>query len=436
MSRGTAETSAKSREKEATDSGWRDTKGWRSPIYVAAIDLKEPIHDLKCVRSTEPPYTGAWILICDSGYPIGCIEVPVDDDLIRAEKIRHEIDGKIGHYARPLRQAAVAELPRISVVIPTNFARTDELQRCVAHLAELDYPDYEVIVVDNRRHDGPAARFPGARVVREPVPGISAARNRGIEVATGDVIAFTDDDVRVDRRWLHAVGERFASEPDLAAVSGVVMPLELETAAQVMFEQFGSGLDRGLTPLTFERSGRFGVVRREPGTGAERFGSLYETGEFGQGSNMAFRATALRDRGGFNEALGIGTPTHGGEDLAIFMELLMEGNRLGYEPGAIVYHSHRATLDELERQIHGYGVGFTAMLIALATRNPWHFVGLASVFPAWLRSLRDPSATKRTHRPEGYPPLLARAELRGMLAGPFAYLRSCWVHRHRLRRSW
>jgi GT2 family glycosyltransferase len=415
--------------------GW-DPTGWRSPIYVATVDIAEPIADLKCVRSLEASYTGAWILVCDSGYPVGCVEVPVDGDVVSAAKIMHEVSRKLGSRTAPSRPALVAALPRISVVIPTDLARPDQLQRCAARLAELDYPDYEVIIVDNRPGGGPAAEFPGARVVREPVPGISAARNRGVDVATGEIIAFTDDDVVVDRRWLRAIGERFASEAGLAALSGIVIPLELETPAQVMYEQYGNCLERGLMPLTFERSGRFQVARRVPGTGSERVGSLYKMGEFGQGANMAFRADALRARGGFDEALGTGTPTHGGEDLTMLVELLVTGHRLAYEPGAIIHHSHRATLEELERQLHGYGIGFTAMLLGLAIRDPWHFVGLAGVIPAWLRTQRNPSEGKQSHRPDGYPPSLARAELRGMLAGPVAYLHSCWIHRRRLRWSW
>jgi hypothetical protein len=177
-------------------------------------------------------------------------------------------------------------------------------------------------------------------------------------------------------------------------------------------------------------------VRRAPGTGSERVGSLYEMGEFGQGSNMSFRADALRARGGFDEALGTGTPTHGGEDLTMLVELLMTGHRLAYEPGAIIHHSHRETMEELERQLHGYGIGFTAMLTGLAIRNPWHFVGLAGVIPAYLRTLRHPAEGKQSNRPDDYPQSLSRAELRGMLGGPAAYLRSCWIHRRRLRWSW
>lgn len=407
-----------------------------SPVYVAAIDIAEPIADLECIRLQEPPYTGAWILVLNSGYPVGYVEVPVDGKLISAAEITDEVRRQLGRVASPTRPAPVTTLPRISIVIPTNLARPDQMGRCVERLVGLDYPDYEVIVVDNRRDDGRAVHFPGARVVREAVPGISAARNRGIEVATGEVIAFTDDDVVADRSWLLALGTRFASEPDVAAVTGLVVPLELETAAQILFEQSGSGLDKGFTPLTFARSRRFTVTRREQWTGSQRAGSLYATGEFGLGSNMAFRTAFLRARGGFDEALGTGTPARGGEDLAMLVELLMSGHKLAYEPGAIIHHSHRATMEELERQIHGYGIGFTAMLTAMALRDPRHVVGLASVVPAWLRSLRDPSAAKQVHRPEDYPPSLAHAELRGMLAGPGAYLRSRWIHRHRRRWTW
>ena len=420
-----------------TPGWWRSPKNWRSPMYVTAIDIAEPIADVKCVRSVEPPYTAAWILVCDSGYPVSCIEVPIDGELISAETIKRELRRQIGQAARPVRPNPAAILPRISVVVPTNFARPEQLLRCIEHLKELDYPDYEVIIVDNRPDDGcPLAEFPAVRVVRESVPGISAARNRGIAVATGEIIAFTDDDVKVNRLWLRALGERFASEPEVACVSGVVIPLELETPAQVMYEQFGSGLDRGLTPLTFERSGRFQIMRREQGTGSQRVGSLYMMGEFGQGSNFAFRSVVLRAMGGFDEALGIGTPTYGGEDLAMLVELLMTGHRLAYEPGAIIHHTHRATIEELERQMYGYGVGFTAMLTGLTLRDPWHFVGLASVIPAWLRTLLVPSSGKQVHRPEGYPQSLSRAEFRGLLHGPMAYLRSCWIHRRRRRWSW
>jgi hypothetical protein len=166
------------------------------------------------------------------------------------------------------------------------------------------------------------------------------------------------------------------------------------------------------------------VRRRNERDGLEEVRSLYLTGEFGMGSNMAFRTAVLQASGGFDEALGVGTPTRGGEDVAMFVELLTAGHQIGYEPAAIIEHQHRATMPDLDRQIYGYGLGFTAMLTAVAFRDPWHLLGLAAIAPAWLRSLRADSSAKRVNRSDDYPPGLARAELCGMTAGPLAYLRA------------
>jgi GT2 family glycosyltransferase len=399
-----------------------------APVRVAVIDVAGPLADIDCGRAEPPAYTAAWILVCKAGRPLGSIEIPLRGPVIAVAELEREVsrqlgddwrqDGPVAHQPPPL------PLSRASVVIPTNFARPAELRRCLKTLAELDHPDYEVIVVDNRPADAPAAELEGARVVREPRPGISAARNRGVAVATGEIIAFTDDDVQVQPGWLSALGSRFARQPHLSAVTGLVMPLELETQAQIFFEQSGSGQDRGYAPLTFERAGRFRVRRRDQQAAREEVRSLYLTGEFGFGANMAFRTAVLQASGGFDEALGVGTPTRGGEDLAMFVELLTAGHQLGYEPAAVIEHQHRATMDELDRQIYGYGLGFTAMLTAVAMRDPWHLLGLAAIVPAWLRSLRAESSAKSVNRAEDYPPDLARAELRGMAAGPIAYLRA------------
>ena len=108
----------------------------------------------------------------------------------------------------------------------------------------------------------------------------------------------------------------------------------------------------------------------------------------------------------------------------MFVELLTAGHQIAYEPTAIIEHQHRATMDDLDRQIYGYGLGFTAMLTAVTFRDPWHLLGLAAIVPAWLRSLRAESSAKSINRADDYPPSLARAEFRGMTAGPLAYLRA------------
>jgi GT2 family glycosyltransferase len=398
-----------------------------APVRVAVIDIAGPLTELDCQRSEQPPYTAAWILVCRAGHPLGSIEIPLHDTVITVAEVEGEVRRQLGDgrdrdpkvaYEPPLT------LSRASVVVPTNFARPAELRRCLKALAELDHPDYEVIVVDNRPADAPAAELEGVRVVREPRPGISAARNRGLAVATGEIIAFTDDDVQAHPGWLSALGSRFARQPHISAVTGLVVPLELETQAQILFEQSGSGLDRGYAPLTFERAGRFLVRRRDQQADREEVRSLYLTGEFGSGANMAFRTAVLQASGGFDEALGVGTQTRGGEDLAMLVELLTAGHQLGYEPAAIIEHQHRATMGDLDRQIYGYGVGFTAMLTAVTMRDPWHLLGLPAIVPAWLKSLRVESSAKSVNRADDYPPALARAEFRGMAAGPLAYLRA------------
>jgi GT2 family glycosyltransferase len=403
-----------------------------APIRVAAVDIADPIGDLDCTRAAAPPYACAWILVCRAGRPIGSVELPLHGSTrIGAAELEQELRTRLGSAWSLEPTPPRPVLARASVVIPSALSRRDQLQRCIDSLLALDHPDFEVIVVDNRPADTPPVEIPGVQVVREARPGISAARNRGLEVATGEIIAFTDDDVEVDRRWLRALCERFARQPDLAAVTGLVVPRELETPAQIWFEQSGSGLDRHYSPLTFERAGRFRVKRRALDDGSEQIHSLYAMGELGLGSNMAFRAKALRAAGGFDLALGTGTPTRGGEDLAILVELLTAGQRLAYEPSAIVHHTHRATVEELERQMYGYGTGFTAMLTAIALRDPRHFAGLAAIVPAWMRSLRDPESAKRVNRDEDYPRDLGRRELRGMIAGPFTYLRA-----RRAQRRW
>ncbi|MGD0706737.1 MAG: glycosyltransferase, partial [Trebonia sp.] len=336
-----------------------------APVRVAVIDVAGPLADLDCGRAEQPPYTAAWILVCRAGRPLGSIEIALRDPVISAAELEHEVRRQLGDGWDRGPQATPEpplRLARASVVIPTNLARPAELRRCLKSLAELDHPDYEVIVVDNRPADAPPADIEGARVVREPRPGASAARNRGASVATGEIVAFTDDDVQAHPGWLSALGSRFARQPHVSAVTGLVVPLELETQAQVLFEQSGSGPDRGYVPLTFARAGRFRVRRCDEQAGQGQVRSLYLTGEYGIGANMAFRTAVLQASGGFDEALGPGLPTHSGEDLALFMELLAAGHQIGYEPTAIIEHQHRTTMADLDRQIHDYGVGFTAML--------------------------------------------------------------------------
>src|SRR5258708_38654152 len=161
------------------------------------------------------------------------------------------------------REAFLQRAPFASVVISTRD-RPDRLARCLRALLALQYPAYEVIVVDNAPSTSATADFirqtyadePKIRYVREDRPGLSAGRNRGIVEARGDIIAFTDDDVVVDAYWLAGLARGFEAAENVACVTSLILPLELETPAQFLFEEFG-GFNKGFTRRVFDRkSGR------------------------------------------------------------------------------------------------------------------------------------------------------------------------------------
>lgn len=421
------------------------------PVLVATVDVAGPLVDLHARRADGAAYTSAWLLVTKSGRPLGMIETELGAETLAAAELDALIERELAGVLSTDAPSAppVTKLPSITVVVPTVASREAELLACLQRLTSLEYDAFDILVVDNRRDTGrgddalaTVAGMPGVRMIAERRPGISAARNAGLRAAQGDVVAFTDDDVIVDGRWLHVIGERFATDPETVAVSGLVVPLELETPAQVWFERSGSGIDRSYTPLVFESAmrgrpsrslspRRFRVVRRDERTGGESVVSLYATGEFGIGSNMAFRAQTLRDLGGFDRALGAGTATCGGEDLLILLRVLLSGGRLVNDPAILVHHLHRRDLPSLERQIRGYGAGMTATLTALIGADLRHLLGLVAVVPAWLRSMLQPQAGKRANQVHGYPDHLVALELRGMVAGPLAYLRS-----RRFQRRW
>ena len=212
------------------------------PVRVVQVDLAAP-------RVQDPaPDEDLWLVACRGGVPIALVEVDRDPG---APSIAAQLDLlAVAHPAVDLawRDLPDQELPPISVVVPSVVRRLGEIESCFSSLDALDYPDYEVVVADNRTvvpDDDPLPALlvdrPRFRAVRAPQPGISAARNAGWVAATGEVVAFTDDDVLVDVSWLRSLGARFAAEPSLQACTGLVLPAELRTPAQIYFERYYGG---------------------------------------------------------------------------------------------------------------------------------------------------------------------------------------------------
>jgi hypothetical protein len=419
------------------------------PARIEFVDVEQAIAKLE----PDDKYESALVVLCRSGVPVSSMMVDLLADT--GEKAVHiralaGISGASESHIRELFSVDRTDLPRISVVIPSIVSRVEELEICLKSMRDLDYPDYEVILVDNRREVPALDPLPGLiegrpwmRVVRESRPGISAARNAGVANASGDVIAFTDDDVRVDRRWLRALGARFVLNPALGVVTGLILPAELETPAQVWFERYygGFGGERSFESVTVEvdpssqpilRGSRL-LARNAAGVLTRRF-SIYGVGAFGAGANMAFRRKTLATIGGFDFALGVGTPARGGEDLAALINVLWTGEQLGYEPAAFVLHRHRQEYHELLAQLNAYGLGFTAMLTSLMRRDPRHVLSILAQIPVAVKGLtatareRVLGARSETSSSAGgvalYPKSLYRSELTGAPRGPLAYFRS------------
>jgi len=340
-----------------------------------------------------------------------------------------------------------APLPFATIIVPSIFARDQLLEQCVSSLLQIDYPRFEILIVDNRPTS--PTKLPDwaiynekINVLHQPIPGISAARNLGLARAQGAIVAFTDDDVEVDPNWLRSLVNRFATNDKIACVTGLVLPRELDTAAQRWFEEYLGGFNRGseiklYSPIHPSRQGLIRplvhqVICRSLTTGRTEQISLYEAVvRCGAGANMAFRTRALVDAGGFDLALGTGTATRGGEDLAIFAAILSNGSLIAYEPTAVVYHSHRRNYDELVKQVNGSGLGLTAMLTSLAYKDIRHLFIMAEHLPSALRSVikrqffnvnkKDTEDVTGTEAHQTYPRELRWHELLGMARGPLAY---------------
>jgi hypothetical protein len=138
---------------------------------------------------------------------------------------------------------------------------------------------------------------------------------------------------------------------------------------------------------------------------------------------MAFRREALARIGGFDVAMGAGTPARASEDTLALTLVLLAGYRIAYEPAALVRHDHHAEPEDLRRQLHGYSVGLTAYYTALLRHRPEVLPALLRLLPAAASYLRGANE-KPAAVPRDLPAEFRRAQRWAMLTGPGAYIRS------------
>jgi GT2 family glycosyltransferase len=375
---------------------------------LSALTVPQGRSGLACVvRSSDKP-VGFFMEALRAGTALSSGEVAARvikhcGATILREKIHQELRG-------PLAPAPFPSLD-IAIAICTHD-RADTLARCLESLCRIGATELvRVVVIDNAPSDDRTARlvagFQGVSYILERKPGLDFARNRAVRESTAEWIAFLDDDVVVDRGWFEGLREALHANPDAGAVTGPVLPLELDTRAQILFEQmggFGSNFDRI----------RFGPALA--GMPTYPCGA----GMFGAGCNMVFSRRILLELGGFDDALDTGAPLPGGGDLDMFYRVVRAGHPLVREPRMLIYHQHRREYAKLRHQMWTWGLGSMAFVTKSLRDDPsyrpkilrwilwWFAYQFSKLLAPYLRRNR-----------KSWPWDLAAAEIAGGVVGLF-----------------
>jgi GT2 family glycosyltransferase len=353
----------------------------RNATWVGVLDFdeNEPVAGVRGPLQVHHAQTR--VLVRVHRAPLGYVQVPRWPEETLTERIRAASEatlaGALRHH-RELEESAstgdgdaswVARVvcPRLfpvrgstglTVVVCTRD-RPANLRNCLRALRNVALEPLEILVVDNApstadtweivtavaRHD------PRVRYTCEPGPGLSRARNHGLENAEHNIVAFTDDDTLADPGWPAALIAGFAADPNVVCVTGPIASAALDTGPQRYFDMRYSWA-KNFEPKRYQLSAGLAPSSMHP----------FRTGIIGNGANFAVRRDVVIGLGGFDPLLGTGGPCRGGEDLDMLLRLILAGGRVSYLPSALVWHQHRADADALREQLYDYGHGLGAYL--------------------------------------------------------------------------
>lgn len=379
------------------------------PLAVGVLDVDTGT--LVQRERTDPAAscTHVFTLLRNDSWPVGVDVLPLDGAAIAraSQQLAPEMRSSLARRVRPAGPFSVVVCTRNRPVL---------LARCLRGLHAIVGDDDELIVVDNAPDDDATAEvvgsFPGVRHVVESRPGLARARNRGLAAALHPFVVFTDDDIDPEPSWLDVIGATFAAYPGSVCVSGSVLPMSLTTTAELRFQEFG-GYVPNFDEIAYHLSMDPAPSRLFP----------FHPRLLGTGANMAFRVEALRDLGGFDEALGGGTIARGGEDIDVAVRLLLAGHVIVRQPAAVVWHASSTTDAELVAQIEGYGCGLAATFSKFLTQRST-MLSVARRLPIGIWTALSDDSVKNDRRSDSYPRELRVAELKGMAKGVVAYRRS------------
>jgi glycosyltransferase, family 2 len=409
-----------------------DNPEWTGAVWVGELDLS----DLASAAAGSTfglaggsGYRRARFLVREGQALRGFVMVTVKRGSVLVDELRRAVDElpAANPEPEPVR-------PPISVVICTRD-RGQLLRAAVDSVLASDYPDFEVVVVDNAgttsetrdvalRHPDPRVRY-----VHEPVLGISQGRNRGMRVAAHEHVAFIDDDVVVDRHWLTGIARGFGRDSCVGLVCGLVPSGEIRTRTQAWFDHRVTWAD-ARKPRVYSISSPPPELPLFP----------FQVGAYGTGANNAVIRTAFECVGGFDVTLGGGQPTKGAEDIDLYVRMLAAGYSISVEPSAITWHRHRSDLPALKAQARGYGTGMGAWFTKILLTPSLLRLALPKMPGAFSRmrtiargGSSDPGITDAEFGlPKGYTAALGALEVRSALTGPFRYIQAClgkWRHR-------
>lgn len=361
-----------------------------------------------------------WRLVLTlSGSPCGELRLPnpgagAAPRLIRSAILDHGLGPRVRRdtiLAVQRRLALADEAPapplRCSVAICTR-QRPELLARALASVRRADPAPHEILVIDSAPGDRSAAREAAAAGARHLVVervGLNRARRVALEQATGDVVAFLDDDCLVPEAWLRRLPALFA-DPSTAAVAGPVLAWRLDTPARRRREQLAS-LNQGFE----DRRWDWRVVRP------------VHSGRVGAGANIAVRRSALATVGpALPPELDVGTPTRSGGDLYLIYRLLAGGWRVVYDASTFVFHDHQPDAAALRATVQSYGTGFSAFLTRtlVVDREPAALI----VWPWLWQQLLTAGARRAAGTADATELRLAARYAAATLTGPARWARS------------